>query len=61
MSIHKEIRFEDEICAHLAEHGWLYEPSSAALYDRKRALFAPDLVEWVKSDRNPILTARFEV
>ena len=48
MSIHKEIRFEDEICAHLAEHGWLYEPSSAALYDRKRALFAPDLVEWVQ-------------
>ena len=48
MSIHEEIRFEDEICAHLAEHGWLYELGSAALYDRKRALFAPDLVAWVK-------------
>ncbi len=48
MSIHKEIRFEDEICAHLAEHGWLYEPGSAALYDRKRALFAPDIVAWVE-------------
>ncbi|WP_242098780.1 DEAD/DEAH box helicase family protein [Sphingomonas sp. CROZ-RG-20F-R02-07] len=48
MSIHKEIRFEDEICAHLTEHGWLYEPGSAALYDRKRALFAPDLVAWVQ-------------
>lgn len=48
MSIHKEARFEDEICAHLAEHGWLYEPSSAALYDRKRALFAPDLIAWVQ-------------
>lgn len=48
MSIHKEIRFEDEICDHLAEHGWLYEPGSAALYDRKRALFAPDLVAWVQ-------------
>ncbi|EKU75848.1 type I restriction endonuclease subunit R [Sphingobium yanoikuyae] len=48
MSIHKEIRFEDEICAHLAEHGWLYEPGSAAFYDRKRALFAPDLVAWVQ-------------
>lgn len=48
MSIHKEIRFEDEICAHLAEHGWLYEPGSAALYDRKRALFAPDLIAWVQ-------------
>ncbi|MCT8004000.1 DEAD/DEAH box helicase family protein [Sphingomonas sanguinis] len=48
MSIHKEVRFEDEICAHLAEHGWLYDPGSAALYDRKRALFAPDLVAWVQ-------------
>jgi type I restriction enzyme R subunit len=48
MSIHKEIRFEDEICAHLGAHGWLYEPGSAALYDRKRALFAPDLVAWVR-------------
>lgn len=48
MSIHKEVRFEDEICSHLAEHGWLYDPSSAALYDRKRALFAPDLVAWVR-------------
>ncbi len=48
MSIHKEIRFEDEICAHLAEHGWLYESASAALYDRKRALFAPDLAAWVQ-------------
>lgn len=48
MSIHKEVRFEDEICFHLTEHGWLYDPSSAALYDRKRALFAPDLVAWVQ-------------
>ncbi|KQM20168.1 type I restriction endonuclease subunit R [Novosphingobium sp. Leaf2] len=48
MSIHKEIRFEDEICAHLAEHGWLYESGSATLYDRKRALFAPDLVAWAQ-------------
>lgn len=48
MSIHKEIRFEDEICSHLAEYGWLHEPGSAALYDRKRALFAPDLVAWVR-------------
>lgn len=48
MSIHKEIRFEDEICAHLGAHGWLYEIGSASLYDRKRALFAPDLVAWVQ-------------
>ncbi|WP_433909528.1 type I restriction endonuclease subunit R [Sphingomonas yabuuchiae] len=48
MSIYKEIRFEDEICAHLGAHGWLDEPGSAALYDRNRALFAPDLVAWVQ-------------
>ncbi len=48
VSIHKEIRFEDEICAHLSEHGWLNEPGSAAFYDRKRALFAPDLIGWVQ-------------
>ena len=48
MSIHKEIRFEDEICGHLAAHGWLYDPTSAALYDRRRALFAPDLIAWIQ-------------
>ena len=48
MSIHKEIRFEDEICGHLDAHGWLYDPGSAALYDRPRALFPPDLIAWVQ-------------
>lgn len=48
MSIHKEVRFEDEICAYLAEHGWLYETGSAALYDRKRAIFPPDLIIWIQ-------------
>ena len=24
MSLHKEIEFENDICAHLAAHGWLY-------------------------------------
>lgn len=48
MSIHKEVRFEDEICAYLGAHGWLYEPSSAASYDRSRALFPPDLIAWVQ-------------
>lgn len=49
MSLHKEIRFEDEICAHLSAHGWLYDPGSAAQYDRARALFPPDLVAWVQA------------
>ncbi|PTQ58582.1 type I restriction enzyme R subunit [Sphingomonas sp. PP-CE-3G-477] len=48
MSIHKEVRFEDEICGHLGAHGWLYDPSGAALYDRARALFPPDLIAWVQ-------------
>ena len=30
MSLHKEISFEDEICDHLAAHGWLYEAGSAS-------------------------------
>src|SRR3546814_17965454 len=48
MSIHKEIRFEDEICAHLSARGWLFDPDSAAFYDRKRVLFTPDLISWVQ-------------
>lgn len=48
MSLHKEIRFEDEICAYLSAHGWLYDPGSAAQYDRARALFPPDLAAWVQ-------------
>ncbi|WP_395330758.1 type I restriction endonuclease [Novosphingobium sp. BL-8H] len=48
MSIHKEIRFEDEICGHLSANGWLYDTGSAALYDRKRALFPADLIAWVQ-------------
>jgi type I restriction enzyme, R subunit len=49
MNLHKEISFEDEICGHLAAHGWLYADSDAALYDRARALFPSDLVAWVQA------------
>ena len=48
MSLHKEIAFEDEICAHLAAHGWFYAKGDAASYDRVRALFPDDLVAWVE-------------
>ncbi|WP_167644701.1 type I restriction endonuclease [Mameliella alba] len=48
MNLHKEIKFEDEICAHLATHGWEYDPTDAKLYDRERALFPDDLIEWVR-------------
>src|SRR6266404_3811159 len=49
MSLHKEISFEDEICGHLATHGWLYAEGDAVLYDRARALFPADLVAWVQA------------
>lgn len=49
MSIHKEISFENEICAHLAAHGWLYEEGDAGLYERARALFPEDVFAWVQA------------
>ena len=49
MSIHKEISFEDEICAHLSANGWLYAEGDAAGYDRARALFPADVLAWVQS------------
>lgn len=51
MSLHKEIEFENEICAHLGASGWLYEDGAASAYDRRRALFPPDLVSWVQSSQ----------
>jgi type I restriction enzyme, R subunit len=53
MSLHKEISFEDEICGHLAAHEWLYSQNDAALYDRARALFPPDLVGWMQATQSP--------
>jgi type I restriction enzyme R subunit len=49
MSLHKEISFEDEICAHLAAHGWRHAAGDAALYDRSRALFPSDVRAWVEA------------
>jgi len=48
MSLHREIHFETEICAHLAAHGWLYAEGDAALFDRPNGLFVPDLLAWVE-------------
>lgn len=47
-ALHKEIAFENDICAALAAQGWLYDPADAASYDRARALFPADVLEWVK-------------
>ncbi|MBY6117830.1 DEAD/DEAH box helicase family protein [Mameliella alba] len=51
MNLHKEIKFEDEICAHLAAHSWEYDPNAAKLYDRERALFPDDLLTWVQASQ----------
>ena len=48
MSLHNEIEFENDICDHLAKHGWLYAEKDAADYDRKLALFPADVVAWVQ-------------
>jgi type I restriction enzyme R subunit len=62
MSLHKEIEFENDICTHLAAHGWLYQPAVClqqaglagadgdfAAYDRARALFSADVIAWVQA------------
>lgn len=45
MSLHEEIKFEDEICEHLSTSGWLYGEKDAADYDRQLALFPSGNVE----------------
>ena len=47
-SIHREKHFEDEICQHLAAHGWHYDATDAQHYDRALALYPADLVAWVQ-------------
>jgi type I restriction enzyme R subunit len=49
MNLQKEINFENDVCEHLAAHGWLYAPHDAALYDRPRALFPSDVLAWVQA------------
>ncbi|WP_200927316.1 type I restriction endonuclease [Methylobacterium sp. Leaf100] len=57
MSLHKENSFENEICAHLEAQGWIYEPGSAAHYDRARALFPADLLALVQETQLKIWEA----
>ncbi len=49
MSLHKEIEFENDICAHLATNGWLYSEGDFAQYDRARAMFPSDVTAWVQA------------
>ncbi len=48
MQHQREILFEDEICQALATHGWHYADKDAEHYDRKLALYPPDLVAWIQ-------------
>lgn len=49
MTLHKEIHFETELCAHLEAHGWLYANGDAARFDRASGLFLPDLQDWLQA------------
>ncbi len=49
MSLHKEIEFENDICAYLAAYGWLYAENDHTNYDRARALFPTDVIAWVQA------------
>jgi len=57
MTLHKEIHFETEICAHLAANEWLYAPGDAAHFERDRALFAPDVLAWVEATQPAAMEA----
>ena len=57
MSLHKEISFEDEICAHLGGADWIYEDKAASRYDRARALFPEDLVAWLQATQPQVWEA----
>ena len=51
MSLHKEQRFEQEICEHLAAHGWLYQVDDAQNYSRETALYLPDVLAWIEESQ----------
>jgi type I restriction enzyme, R subunit len=47
-ALHNEIRFEEDICHHLAAHGWLYAEGDAKGYDTPRAIYPADVLSWVQ-------------
>jgi type I restriction enzyme, R subunit len=51
LTLHKEIEFENDICNHLAAHGWLYAEGDAKGYDALRALFPADVVAWMQESQ----------
>lgn len=53
MSLHHEHAFEEDICNHLAQHGWLYgapgTAGDARSYDTPRALYPADVLVWLQA------------
>ena len=57
--LHHEARFEEEVCEHLAAHGWFYAPGDHANADAETSTYPNDLVGWVR-DTQPDLWEQFE-
>jgi len=49
MNLHREVHFEEPICAYLGAHGWLYAEGDDKRYDRARTLFPADVLAWVQA------------
>lgn len=45
---HLERPLQQDICAYLAAHGWVYSPNSAG-YDAQRALYPADVLTWLQT------------
>jgi len=54
MSVHLESAFETEVCEYLGSHGWLYADKTADNYDRKLALYPPDLTAWLEESQSEL-------
>ncbi len=51
MGLQQEKHFEDEICGHLVQHGWLYEAGAAQHFQTSTGLFLPDLLAWLQTSQ----------
>ena len=49
--LHQEKHFEEEICGHLVQRGWLYEADAAQQFQTSTGLFLPDLLAWLKASQ----------
>ncbi|MBF6278747.1 MULTISPECIES: type I restriction endonuclease subunit R [Nocardia] len=59
MPQHHESVLEEEICEHLADHGWLYSPNDSG-YDRDLALFPDDVFAWLADTQSAELEKRLK-